>query len=189
MELKHICYLWTSVEFHPFNRTKWNWNVFGSFFFFLSVTFNRTKWNWNCFLRPPSSRQTRLLIVLNGIETDIHAVRPNPVELLIVLNGIETPYPRADAVEQPSFNRTKWNWNFILTYSSGFCITFNRTKWNWNIVALVHYNKGNKLLIVLNGIETFQGISNILRFFFLLIVLNGIETWKDEQAREIQDLF
>ena len=34
----------------------------------------------------------------------------------------------------------------------------------------------SRLLIVLNGIETFSSSANILSIVFLLIVLNGIET-------------
>ena len=52
-----------------------------------------------------------LLIVLNGIETWIEVVESAYVCLLIVLNGIETGVLPQAQFGETSFNRTKWNWN------------------------------------------------------------------------------
>ena len=31
-----------------------------------------------------------------------------------------------------TFNRTKWNWNYLARFIKNEELTFNRTKWNWN---------------------------------------------------------
>ena len=102
-----------------------------------------------------SIRIFKLLIVLNGIETEDNKEWHHSLQgLLIVLNGIETRLFTKETPVSLSFNRTKWNWNWTRRLSMRHASPFNRTKWNWNATAGFVCSSHNTLLIVLNGIET-----------------------------------
>ena len=64
-------------------------------------------------LKPPTFTKFvyrgRLLIVLNGIETQMMEEQMRYNTLLIVLNGIETRMEQYFFSKHVTFNRTKWN--------------------------------------------------------------------------------
>ena len=87
-------------------------------------SFNRTKWNWNILNLLKSEPTTRLLIVLNGIEMFENSVAGFGGSLLIVLNGIEISDDWFQPTFGQTFNRTKWNWNLLLTACSPIFANF-----------------------------------------------------------------
>ena len=119
------------------------------------------------------------------------------IRLLIVLNGIETEKTTLWCSPKRTFNRTKWNWNSTERFILKSPLPFNRTKWNWNSGVFVENVKVNsfnrtkwnwnrrqrvveKLYLTFNRTkwnwncrECFFPVAD---FSALLIVLNGIET-------------
>ena len=158
MELKLIATLNHSCRISAFNRTKWNWNVLLLYSSRIPKSFNRTKWNWN---------DAVPLVVIDRTtfnRTKWNWNKPKWIRvriishLLIVLNGIETQLSISWTFHViKAFNRTKWNWNEDVVYFYNNVESFNRTKWNWNGMKIYREKRGCTLLIVLNGIETCFG--------------------------------
>ena len=74
-----------------FNRTRWNWNNSQIKQEPLMQYFNRTRWNWNITFNCQAAGTRRILIVPDGIETDIcRKGQQSDNAILIVPDGIET---------------------------------------------------------------------------------------------------
>ena len=74
--------------------------------------------------------------------------------ILIEPVGIETTIAVRAVQRVIYFNRTSWNWNFIVWYDFLLKNYFNRTSWNWNEWTFAVFWFTTEILIEPVGIET-----------------------------------
>ncbi len=116
--------------------------------------FNRTLWNWNYLLRVFLLLPFFLLIVPYGIEIDLDQLREDILGLLIVPYGIEISLIESPVISSNSLLIVPYGIEMLeLRLLALEQITFNRTLWNWNFAASGSHPSFRPLLIVPYGIE------------------------------------